>query len=549
MCDARRAVEPQASSERDPRSDDRDHRVEGSNDRRSGTSPDPSPPTRAGPIHLAILGSILVAFFAARWPFRSVPLVRDEGEYAHLGLEILGGAIPYLDVYNQKTPFVFYWMSGVQWLFPDDLVAIRLATTLWLGLSALALYAAALHIVGRRAALWAVAAFCLIKVNQGAVFHAASTETFMLGFLAAGLWAAHARAEDGPVWRWWLAGLCAGLAFQTKQTGIVFLGFLVIERMALRPPRAALGQCVWIVSGFASVFAVVIAGFAAAGALDAYLECVFANNVNYVRGGSGSGPGPGWGALVASLVFAAGSNRVLWLGGVLGLAWLARSRGTGRWLWGLPVLFGVIAAVGGRLHPHYLEPLVVPLAIGVGALQAELGRRLRDADGWRRAAWVAAVALLWIHPLQPAIRTVTNAQERVGDSIGRLSPAATALEAARFVRERSEPGERILVVGSEPQIYFYADRRSSARMAFAYPMTGPYPHAEALRERFLRNLEDDGPRWVIVCTLVRSLAEDSAAAAAFRDQVSDALDDRYRVERVLPEGLLVYRRVDAPDGP
>src|SRR5262245_15325871 len=77
-----------------------------------------------------IVGLILASSFAIRWPFRHVPLIRDEGEYAYLGQQILHGAIPYRDVYNQKTPFAFYFFAAIQVAFGSSLEALRVATTL-----------------------------------------------------------------------------------------------------------------------------------------------------------------------------------------------------------------------------------------------------------------------------------------------------------------------------------------------------------------------------------------------------------------------------------
>jgi hypothetical protein len=86
-----------------------------------------------------LLVGLLTARLAARWPFLNVELFRDEGEYVHMGQEILRGTIPYLDVYNQKTPLVFYLMVGLQKVAGTSLEAVRIFTALWGLLTTLAL--------------------------------------------------------------------------------------------------------------------------------------------------------------------------------------------------------------------------------------------------------------------------------------------------------------------------------------------------------------------------------------------------------------------------
>src|SRR6516165_5545366 len=94
---------------------------------------------------------ILLISFLVRWPFRTVTFVRDEGEYAHLGQEILRGSVPYRDVYNQKTPFVFVFFAAVQAALGPSVVALRIATTLYGLATTVVLYAVARMLFGWRA--------------------------------------------------------------------------------------------------------------------------------------------------------------------------------------------------------------------------------------------------------------------------------------------------------------------------------------------------------------------------------------------------------------
>src|SRR5262249_3529795 len=78
-----------------------------------------------------IVSLILVGGFALRWPFRNVGMIRDEGEYAHLGQEILHGGVPYRDIYNQKTPFAFFFFAAVQSILGREVVILRITTILY----------------------------------------------------------------------------------------------------------------------------------------------------------------------------------------------------------------------------------------------------------------------------------------------------------------------------------------------------------------------------------------------------------------------------------
>ena len=58
---------------------------------------------------LACIGvvAVTVALFALlRAPFLSLPLERDEGEYAYIAQRLAAGDVPYRDAFDQKPPAV-----------------------------------------------------------------------------------------------------------------------------------------------------------------------------------------------------------------------------------------------------------------------------------------------------------------------------------------------------------------------------------------------------------------------------------------------------------
>jgi hypothetical protein len=70
----------------------------------------------ASPRHapIALIAAAVIAFVAIRAPFLSVPLERDEGEYAYIAQRMLEGEVPYRDAFDQKPPGVFGRIAGVR---------------------------------------------------------------------------------------------------------------------------------------------------------------------------------------------------------------------------------------------------------------------------------------------------------------------------------------------------------------------------------------------------------------------------------------------------
>ena len=243
-------------------------------------------------LEISLLVLLLAVSFTVRWPFRSVSLIRDEGEYVHLGQEILRGRLPYVDVYNQKTPVTFYLMAGVQKLAGTNLAAVRVFTAFYGLLATFVLYLLARRLFGYSAALWAALAFCVMTFDQCGTDHPSSTEFFMLLWILLALYLWYLGLDGRRKWILLLAGVAAGLAYQTKQTGMMVLAFFLAERLLdwLRQWRTA-PRAIWpnlrdwalAAAGFALVLLVILGYFASQGAGQAYVECTWTNNWQYVN--------------------------------------------------------------------------------------------------------------------------------------------------------------------------------------------------------------------------------------------------------------------------
>ena len=505
---------------------------------------------RAAWLEVLLLAGLLMLFFAARWPFRDADLIRDEGEYVHLGQEILRGRVPYLDIYNQKTPVVFYLMAGVQSVAGTSVTAVHMFTTLYGMGTLLVLYGLVRRLFGWSAAFWAVLSLSSLVVGLLPDYHQANTEYFMLLWMAAGLYLWYVGRETSRLWLVVLAGVSAGLAYQTKQTGVVLMAFFAGERLlgwvrGLKEQRDTLRAAVRDVAlagaGFGLVTAAVVGYFAWCGALDAYIECTWRNNWQYVgtRGGLAAAPLNYLRDVVTTVVrWDCGA----WLLGMAALAVLgARVRGRAvRDLWLLLALTLGAALWSGAVFRHYYVPVLLPLAIGSGIGAGWLWEGVASSSakvGWRVGAAALLVAA-WAWPGAHYGQYLTMPPERLEAMKHNWPPFCAAEEVGRYLAQRTAPGEPIMVIGSEPEIYYFAERPAASRMAIMYPMTGPYSYAERLRREFLAQWESALPNYVVLVRLPSSLSERPQQAQQFVDVVSPLLKRYYVPDTVLPRPVL-----------
>ncbi|MDW7979708.1 MAG: hypothetical protein RMH97_03990 [Verrucomicrobiales bacterium] len=81
--------------------------------------------------------------------------------------------------------------------------------------------------------------------------------------------------------------------------------------------------------------------------------------------------------------------------------------------------------------------------------------------------------------------------------IYRSSIFADSLEVARFLEQATTPSQKVAVLGSEPQIYFYSRRRAATGHIYMYPLMETHPYAAKMQEELVRELEAAQPEFVV----------------------------------------------------
>jgi hypothetical protein len=83
-------------------------------------------------------------------------------------------------------------------------------------------------------------------------------------------------------------------------------------------------------------------------------------------------------------------------------------------------------------------------------------------------------------------------------------PFVECVAVGEFIREQAAPGDRIAVVGSEPEIYFYAQRRSVTGYIYMYDLVALQPFASAMQRTFIQEIESARPEFLVVVNSVTS---------------------------------------------
>jgi hypothetical protein len=165
------------------------------------------------------------------------------------------------------------------------------------------------------------------------------------------------------------------------------------------------------------------------------------------------------------------------------------------------LIFSFLAICPGLyFRPHYfifLLPAVAMLAgIGVGSIQ-DLFVRSRWVFITKVAAVILALAILLDAICEQYDYFFRMTPVNVSCTTYGFNPFPESLEIAKYIRANSTRNDLVAILGSEPQILFYAGRRSATGYIYAYPLMEPHPYALHMQREMISQIESSHPKFLV----------------------------------------------------
>ena len=116
------------------------------------------------------------------------------------------------------------------------------------------------------------------------------------------------------------------------------------------------------------------------------------------------------------------------------------------------------------------------------------------------------------------------------------NPFPESKPVADFIAARTRPSDLVLIEGSEPQILFYANRRSPSAFVMIYPLMTTHPRYQEFQRQMMQEIEQRPPKYIAAAANIpESFAWDEAA----EPQIIDFLDALIAHDYVLERSRLV----------
>jgi hypothetical protein len=448
-----------------------------------------------------LVTAALVVFVRIR--LAEVPLERDEGEYAYAGQLILDGVPPYALAYNMKFPGTYYAYAVIMAAFGESAWGIRFGLVLVNLATAALLLLWARRLFGPVVAAITTSGFLLLAIDRwvmGGFGHA--THFVLLPWMASLLMLEHGRA-GGRALRFVVAGALAGLAVCMKQHAVFLAALAVVLAFMEAPPGARWRRAAWVMLGGAVTAAVVTGVLAASGVLGRFWFWTFQYGAEYISQVPLSGAADsflfGWDLITRA-------SAVFWYVAALGLVLLFVDRRFGLNAvakWTTVGWLGAAAlsiAPGFYFREHYfilLLPVVALLAgIAIGGIEMRLVDKIGTGSA-RLAAIAAFAALASVYVYRESDYFFSMSPAEVSRATHSTNPFLESPEIARYIREHTSPDDRVLILGSEPQIPFYADRRSATGYIYMYGLMESHRFAERMQEEMIREAEAAQAKYLV----------------------------------------------------
>ncbi len=505
---------------------------------------DPTLQTRArSPILPWIALLLVMAVVAAiRMRWLNVPIERDEGEFAYIGQLMLHGVAPFDLAYTLKIPGTAAVYAMIMFFLGENIAAIHMGVLL-VNLGSMAL----VFVLGRRwlGAWYGVTAALsegLLALSPAVLGQAGHATHFVVVAALGGIAMLDRPAARQNLWTLLAGGLLLGLAVTMKQAGATFglfgaalaLGHLYSDRA---PLRRYLSTSAWIALGGAIPMAVTYFLLWRAGVFSKFWFWTVTYAKAYISMVSGTSA---WALFKLSFGQNFRYEWPLWILAAVGFfsQFFDRTLGMVRLKLAGLLLSSFVALSAGLLYrPHYFVLVLPVVSLFAAAGLRAIWRGFKAAQLPPIVADVCASAIV-ITAAAIALFIGRNAYflldiETLGRRLYPENPFSAAEPIAQYIKQHTQPDEHIAILGSEPEIFFLAQRRSSSGYLCVYPLVESHGFAQQMQEEMIREVEADKPAFVILVQMTNSWLRTPASPPLIFDWTNRYTNDHYHVVGVV----------------
>ena len=451
-----------------------------------------------------VIAILLIAII--RYPLINVPLERDEGEYAYMGQLLLQGILPYAEAYNMKFPGIYFIYAVVLAVFGKTHTDIHLALLIINAVTIFLIYLLAKNLFDSLTGIFSGISYGIISLSPW--YHGvwANSEHYVMLFAVGGILLLIKNIHSTRVHPFFWSGILLSLSFTIKQHGILFtlfgMGYFIITYLKdgkLSLPRVST-KAVLFTLGIIIPCGLYLIVLAIGGVLDRFWFWTFAYASEYL---SAIPILKGLSVLRKTISPGLEMNLSIWFAAALGLtSYLWDEKAREQWVFSLGFFLVSLMAMslGFRFRRHYFILLFPSLALLSGIAITALVRKLSrfSPQPVKICAMLLITTTIYSYPLFAQKKSLFQlTPSEVCRKIYGGNPFPESPEIAHYLRQNTSINDRIAVIGSEPQIYFYAQRRAATGYLYTYALMESHPFALEMQKDMIQEIEKAKPKYIV----------------------------------------------------
>jgi hypothetical protein len=497
-------------------------------------------PLQRDKILWVIVSIIFLFVLFVRLRLLSTPLERDEGEYAYMGQLLLKGIIPFKEAYNMKFPGTNMMYALIMSLFGQNTIGIHTGLLLINAGSVFFLFLLYRRWSDSKSnALIASSIFAFLAINPAVFGFAAHATHFVMFFSLAGLVLLYRAFSQSKLWLYFLSGLMLGLAVLMKQPAVFFIlfGIILIARQyfnkSLQKIELIKYSFVFIV-GFLFPLMLLAVILKIGGTFDRFWFWTVQYGLQY---GSIVTLAEGFETFKYVFAHIFSESYLFWILAIAGLFLLIINNRRKYCRFEIILFFAasLMAIVPGLyFREHYFIMLLPSVSILVVEGLFYLKNKIRIRNYY--ALIIASVLIILWTIISNTPYYLSDSPELIIRKIYGSNPFNESIPIAEFIASRTNPDDRIQVLGSEPQIYFYSKRMAASGHIYMYGLMEPQKYSSIMQQELINDLARINPKYIVFCNIATSWLARSNSDYHILKWSNDFLIKNYNVAGVVDIG-------------
>ncbi|MDX2172132.1 MAG: glycosyltransferase family 39 protein [Bacteroidota bacterium] len=456
-----------------------------------------------------LLAILILLVYTIRSKFALIPFERDEGIYSYFGTLVLEGKTPYKDFYEIKFPGLFYFYGLIIALFGDTVKGMHTGFMYVNIISLLFIYHTSKRLFSPIAGILSATTFAFVSLTPNLSGFTVQAEHGVAFFTSIGLFF-YAVTKENKKWYYFLfMGFSFGMAVMVKTTGIfiAFWGALIVitDFIFTKKPKQFKPFLINFLSfSFGGIFIVGVF-FILILSKGSFKEMIYWTIEHSRIYAQGMPFDEGMKYFKYTRDAIVQNHKFFWIHAVLAVGvCLFRPIPFKTKIFGITLLAASFFTIvpGYFFYGHYWIQVIPGLAVVAGltyhSLITVLEPRIKLGKLKLKYVYLSIFAILTFSHIN-AIKSYYfhPNYELILRQVYGNNPFPESMEIGNFINANSKPEDNIVLIGSEPQIYFYTHKKSPSRHAYFTSIVNNVPMHHEWQREFVRDTEKAKPRYVV----------------------------------------------------